>query len=158
MKRATFFLHGLESSSQGNKGRWFQKQFPQMIIRDYQGSLNERMKILDKLCRAYEQLVLVGSSFGGLMAVNYAMLHPEKCEKLILLAPALNFDGFVLPKEKLKIPTLLIIGEDDTVTPADVVLPLAEKCFTNLKITLCNDDHMLASVFRTLGWHRMIGS
>ena len=151
-------MHGLESSSRGNKGRWFHQQFPEMIIRDYKGSLTQRMTTLVEQCRPYDHLILVGSSFGGLMAVNYAMLHPEKCEKLILLAPALNFDGFVLPEEQLDIPTKLIIGEHDTVTPPENVLPLAEKCFKNLETTLCNDDHMLAGVFRTLDWHRMIGS
>lgn len=156
MKRAIFFLHGLDSSSRGNKGRWFLHHFPQMIVKDYSGSLDERLESLDKQCQSYDQLVLIGSSFGGLMAVNFALQHPQKCEKLVLLAPALNFNRFIVPDEKLSLSTHLIIGEHDTVTPPAAVLPLAKQCFSNLRITLCDDDHMLAKTFQTLDWYGMI--
>ncbi len=157
MKSTLFFLHGLESSSQGRKGRWFQQRFPQMIIGDYRGSINERMKTLTRRCHPFDRLILIGSSFGGLMAVNYAIAHPEKCKKLILLAPALNFDGFVLPQEKCSIPTVLISGEHDSITPHSIVIPLAQRCLSNLETILYNDDHMLARTFPELDWSQLIG-
>ncbi|MDP2640940.1 MAG: alpha/beta hydrolase [Candidatus Yanofskybacteria bacterium] len=35
-----------------------------------------------------QSFVLLGHSFGGQMAIKYALLHPDKVEKLILVAPA----------------------------------------------------------------------
>lgn len=126
------------------------------MIADYQGTLADRMELLEEQCRPYDELILVGSSFGGLMAVNFAIHHPDKCKKMILLAPALNFDGFVLPQNPLIIPTVIIIGEHDTVTPPSIVLPLIKKCFTHPEIRICADDHLLADVFQALDWPRYL--
>ena len=53
-------------------------------------------------------------------------------------------------------PTRLIIGEHDTITPPDKVLPLAKQTFQNLEIVLCNDDHLLHKVFYELDWRDML--
>ncbi|MBC8317291.1 MAG: alpha/beta fold hydrolase [Desulfobulbaceae bacterium] len=152
-----YFLHGLESSSKGTKGRWFAKQYPNMIIPDFEGDLSHRLLSLEKHCGDRKNLVLVGSSFGGLMATVYAMAHESRCLRLILLAPALNFPEFSPPEKMISTPTRLIIGKDDAVTPPDKVLPLAQKTFQNLDVTICNDDHMLHRVFCELDWRNMLG-
>ena len=40
-----------------------------------------------------EKVILMGSSFGGLLVTWYAHLHPEKIDQLILIAPALQFSA-----------------------------------------------------------------
>ena len=152
----TLFLHGLDSSSQGTKGRWFAEHFPDMLIPDFVGDLGNRLQKLEQLCDKLDTVVLVGSSFGGLMATCYAASFPGKCSRLILLAPALNFPEFVPPAIPLDIPTTVIIGEHDTVTPADLVLPLAQSSFANLEIISCDDDHLLHGIFYRLNWHDML--
>lgn len=89
-----FFLHGLESSSQGFKARWFRARFPQMRIHDYQGDLHSRLAQLERESQGLDRLILVGSSFGGLMATCHAQRHPGQCAGLVLLAPALNFKEY----------------------------------------------------------------
>lgn len=156
MKSTQFFLHGLESSSKGTKGRWFAKHFPEMIIPDFSGDLSTRVQSLKTLCGDVQNLTLVGSSFGGLMATIFAMEHGAQCSRLILLAPALNFPEFIAPAVKITIPTKLIIGEYDTITPPDRVLPLARKAFLDLDVSVCDDDHLLHKVFFELNWKEML--
>ncbi|MBN1380392.1 MAG: alpha/beta hydrolase [Deltaproteobacteria bacterium] len=88
------FIHGLESSSQGTKGVYFRSKYPDMIVEDYTGPLENRMVRLNGLLADKTDLILVGSSYGGLMAAIYACDHPEKVKKLILLAPALDLTPF----------------------------------------------------------------
>jgi 8-oxo-dGTP pyrophosphatase MutT (NUDIX family) len=151
-----FFLHGLDSSGQGNKGRFFAEHFPHIHCPNFEGTLADRLHQLTDLCQGLSNLILVGSSFGGLMATCYAVDFPVKIARLILLAPALNFGEFHPPLEKLQIPTTLIIGKEDTVTPPAQVLPLAQQTFANLEIRIEEDDHMLQKSFSTMPWHELL--
>ncbi len=114
-----FFLHGLDSSGKGTKGQWFARHFPEVRIPDFQGDLATRLNALEALCQGCDDLLLVGSSFGGLMATCFAIQHPSRCRSLVLLAPALDFPEFSPPEEKIATPTSLIVGNRDTVTPPD---------------------------------------
>ena len=127
------FLHGLESSSKGAKSSFLRTLFPDMLIPDFKGSLSERMAYLEVILAGMENIIMVGSSFGGLMATIYAMERQESVDRLVLLAPALNFPEFSQYKVKsIKVPTRVIIGSDDNVTPVQEVLPLARKIFVDL--------------------------
>jgi 8-oxo-dGTP pyrophosphatase MutT (NUDIX family) len=152
----TLFLHGLESSGKGTKGRFFTEHFPTTEAPDFTGSLEDRLRTLTKICDGKSDLVLIGSSFGGLMAVCFGIAHPGRVKRLILLAPALNFPRFYPPSRPLSVPTLLIIGKDDAVCPPDLVIPAARRIFQNLQITCCNDDHLLHSAFFSLDWQRLM--
>ncbi len=156
MNTEIYFLHGLDSSGNGTKGRFFAKHFPQVLRPDFQGTLENRLHQLEKLCCDSQSLTLIGSSYGGLMATCYAISQPEKINRLILLAPALNFEFFKPPVIKLKRPTILVIGKDDLITPANLVLPLAKDTFTNLEIRVENDDHLLHKIFTTLDWEDIL--
>ncbi len=151
-----YFLHGLDSSGQGTKGKWFGEHFPQMGRPDFVGTLAERLAQLEELCSDATGLTFVGSSFGGLMATIYAARHPERCSRIILLAPALNFEEYTTPPQKITTPTLLVIGKHDDVTPPDLVLPLAEQSFAQLEVRVEDDDHMLHSVFYQLDWKKLL--
>ena len=160
IKMRYYFLHGLDSSSNGTKGRYFKKNFPDFIIPDFEGSLDMRMQKLEALCSkpmgAGEPVVLVGSSFGGLMAACLAVKHPERAMRLILMAPALNFPGLDIPEEKIAAPTYLLIGSCDTVTPAGAVIPIARQTFANLEINLVDEDHLLHQSFPLLDWNTLL--
>ena len=151
------FLHGLESSSRGTKATFLRDQFPDMIIPDFRGSLSERMNSLNSILRGRKEIILVGSSFGGLMATLYAMENGDAVVKLVLLAPALNFPDFSgCGVKQLSIPVWMIIGKHDTVTPAEIVLPIAGSIFSDLTYDEVNDDHMLAGTFRSLDWKSLL--
>lgn len=157
-KNKSYFLHGLDSSGKGTKGRFFNQYYPQVVCPDFEGTLPNRLDQLQALCKHQQQLILIGSSFGGLMATCYATKHPEKIARLILLAPALNFEGYQPPAELLQIPTTLIIGKHDTVTPAALVIPLAESTFADLEIRIEDDDHMLHKSFTALNWTDLLNN
>ena len=156
LKTTTYFLHGLDSSGKGTKGQFFAQKFPHVVCPDFKGTLPNRLHQLEAFCKNQQQLILIGSSFGGLMATHYATEHPEKITRLILLAPALNFEGYHPPAELLQIPTLIIVGKHDTVTPAAIVIPLAEATFADLTIRTEDDDHMLHDTFRRLDWQKLL--
>ena len=151
------FIHGLESSSQGNKARYFRERYPEMIIRDFQGSLGDRMKVLNRVIAERKDLILVGSSFGGLMASIFTCNHPKRVNKLILLAPALNMDDFKpYLGFKLNVPATIFHGESDEIVPMATVRAISEKIFLNLKFNVLDDDHPLSRRFESLDWDNLL--
>jgi pimeloyl-ACP methyl ester carboxylesterase len=141
------FLHGLESSSKGAKATFLRGIFPDMETPDFTGSLAERMASLN----------VIGSSFGGLMATIFAMEHTDSVDRVVLLAPALNFPEFSrYTIHRVNIPAWMIIGRDDNVTPAEKVLPAARKIFATLHYNEVKDDHMLARTFRKFDWKTLL--
>lgn len=151
------FLHGLDSSSMGTKGSYFREHFPHMLLPDFTGSLGERMAQLDAITRNRHDLLLVGSSFGGLMAAIHALEQPERTAKIILLAPALNFPEFQPYSEsKTAVPAMLFQGRRDTVTPLAAIRPAAEQIFLNLDFHELDDDHLLHNSFHTINWGALL--
>jgi len=150
------FLHGLDSSIRGTKAQWFRHHFPEVRMRDYEGDLEQRLAQLEDQVAGLNQLILVGSSFGGLMATCFAIRHPERCRRLVLLAPALNFNGYQPPSNPLAVPAVLVMGEHDTVCPPDLVLPQARATFSNLEVRVTDDDHMLHRTFPVLDWQALL--
>lgn len=157
MKNTLVFIHGLESTSQGTKAQYFRKLFPEMIIDDYTGNFQIRMQKLKSILGGLDNLILVGSSFGGLMAAQFALDNETRVKKLILLAPALILEGFEnAVKQKLQIPVILYHGTKDDVVNPDVVKKIAEKTFGRLEYHLVDDDHPLNNVFPTLDWPKLL--
>ena len=157
MKNTLVFIHGLESTSQGTKAQYFRKLFPQMMIEDYTGDFQKRMQKLNSLLGGLDNLILVGSSFGGLMAAWFALENEPRVKKLILLAPALILEGFEnAANRKLQIPVILYHGIKDDVVNPDKVKKIAEKTFARLEYHLVDDDHPLSNVFPTLDWPKLL--
>jgi len=153
MKNTLVFIHGLESTSQGNKAQYFRKAFPEMIIGDYTGGFTARMEKLKSILAGKTDLILVGSSYGGLMAARFALDNEPLIRKLILLAPALTLEGFEQAvRQKLRIPTVLYHGTRDVVVPPQAVKAIAEKTFARLEHHFVEDEHPLNAVFPTLPW------
>jgi predicted esterase len=159
MDSTRVFIHGLESSGRGTKGIYFREHFPGMIIDDFEGSFAERMKRLELLLLQKDNLVIVGSSYGGLMAAVYACLHEEKVNKLVLLAPALHLEPFNACRDRiLRIPVSIFHGLQDDVVPLVEVREIAQKSFAHHTFTVLNDDHSLHQTFATLNWNSLLGS
>jgi len=151
-----YFLHGLESSGNGTKGKFFANHFPDILRPDFKGSLSTRLRQLESLCHEAENITLIGSSFGGLMASCFAESNRERVSRLVLMAPALNFENYTPPIRPIEIPTLVVIGEHDDVTPIDPVAGLAQATFSNLTTWVSNDDHMLHNSFIQLNWKNLL--
>jgi pimeloyl-ACP methyl ester carboxylesterase len=151
------FLHGLDSSSRGTKGTYFRGRYPEMLMEDFSGPLAERMDKLTSRLDRKGNLILVGSSYGGLMAALFACLHPARTRRLILLAPALGHTDFSpWYATPLQLPVTLYHGRHDIVVPPGPTRRIAERLFGNLDHRLVNDDHDLHRVFPTLDWNRLL--
>lgn len=157
MSLTRVFIHGLESSSQGTKGVFFRTRYPDMIIEDFIGSFKERMDRLHDILFHKENLIIVGSSYGGLMATVYAAKNEAKTKKLILLAPALNANEFTsYTHMKIPLPVIIYHGSQDDVVPPAAVREIAKKVFINLHYHLVDDDHSLHHTFSTMDWDTLL--
>jgi len=158
-KNPTIFIHGQESSSQGNKAVFFKDLFPEMIIPDFVGDVATRMKKLNKILIDKQGITMIGSSLGGLMASLYAFQNQNRMKKLILLAPAINLSEFrqYLTK-KLSLPVYIFHGKSDEVIPLNPIQEIAERVFPDLTFTVMEDDHRLSKTFTTIDWPKLIVS
>lgn len=151
------FIHGLDSSSRGTKGAFFRENHPVVQAADFVGSFSEKMSHLNQLLTGRDACILIGSSYGGLMATVFACGEADRLKRLILLAPALT-----LPELKpyrtcrLSIPTILYHGRFDDVVPPDAVRKIAGAMFSHLDYHLVDDDHNLHDTFRQLDWPKLL--
>jgi pimeloyl-ACP methyl ester carboxylesterase len=151
------FIHGLDSSSRGTKGTFFRERYPQMLMSNFSGPLAQRMAQLEQSLAGKNNLLLVGSSYGGLMAAQYACNNEARIRRLILLAPALGHADFSPYYEKpLEMPVTLYHGRHDIVVPPEPTRRIAERLFRNLESRLVDDDHDLHRVFPTLDWDMLL--
>lgn len=157
MELTRVFIHGLDSSSRGTKGTYFRQNFPEMYLGDYAGSLEERMARLEADLLGRQGLILVGSSFGGLMAALFAFREESRIRRLILLAPALvHLDLSAYESRPLTIPVTLYHGRRDTVVPAEAAHEVAVRLFANLAHHFVDDDHDLHDLFPRLNWPELL--
>jgi predicted esterase len=151
------FIHGLESTSQGTKGQFFRQNFPSMLIEDYSGNFAKRMKKLSDVLTGKNNLILIGSSYGGLMAAQFAIQNESRIKKLILLAPALNLPEFSPSEQKfLNLPVIIYHGVDDNIVDPYIVKSIAGKIFRLLEHHLVDDDHSLHKTFTHLDWNNLL--
>jgi pimeloyl-ACP methyl ester carboxylesterase len=157
MAATLVFIHGLESTAQGTKGQFFRLNFPETIVEDYVGNFAERMKKLSSLLEAKNDLILVGSSFGGLMAAQFAVANESRIIKLILLAPALNLPEFQPKTQKpLQPPVIIYHGINDNIVDPYIVKGIAGNIFRQLEHHLVDDDHSLHKTFSHLDWKKLL--
>ena len=153
------FIHGLISSGQGFKGNFLRSIFPDILTPDFPGDLEQRMAKLESILAEGDDHILIGSSYGGLMAALYACAHPERVRKIILLAPALPFSPFVDdPPAACDTPTIIFHGLEDSIVPLDATRALAEQVFNNLQFHVVADDHMLHKTVERLDWRALVDS
>ena len=100
------FAHGLESSPQGNKARLLAAHFtaliPSMDTRDFEGCVEVHARALE----VFHPNLLVGSSFGGAVAVALLMRGLYKGPTLLLAQAAVRyFPEAALPRD---VPVTLV--------------------------------------------------
>ena len=97
------YLHGFGSSgSTSKKAGWLRGEFarlgvalecPDLVPGDFgEVTLSGQIRVVEELL-AGERCRIIGSSFGGLVAANYALKHPDSVDSMVLLAPAFGFPG-----------------------------------------------------------------
>lgn len=151
------FLHGLESSDQGTKAVFFRDRYTDMATPHLKGDLQERMEVLNRLLDGKTDIRIVGSSFGGLMGTIFTMQNEHLVDRLILLAPAINFlDQSGYQEKPLAVPVWVYHGTDDQVIPLKDMQPVAKRCFTNLTFNTVDDDHFLHKTFKAIDWDKLL--
>jgi pimeloyl-ACP methyl ester carboxylesterase len=156
MKR--IFLHGLEGSSQGAKATLLRGLYPQLVTPDFEGWLDERMARLTPILAAEPEWMIVGSSFGGLMAALWTCANPHRVQRLVLLAPALHHPDFArLVTRPVAVPTWLYHGTRDEVVPREEVSDLARRAFAHLEEHVVEDDHSLWATCNAIDWRELLG-
>ncbi|MEI6609943.1 MAG: alpha/beta fold hydrolase [Deltaproteobacteria bacterium] len=157
MANQLVFIHGLESTAQGTKGQFFRLFSPEMIIEDYTGDFDTRMVKLRGLLANIADLILVGSSYGGLMAAQYSIENEDRVKKIILLAPALHLQEFSPPAhKKSQIPVIIYHGIGDDIVDPYKVKTIAQKYFSNLEHHFVDDDHPLRKTFPLINWKELL--
>jgi pimeloyl-ACP methyl ester carboxylesterase len=145
-------------SSQGFKATMLRDLYPQMLIPDFRGSLEERMAQLTPILADGSEWIIVGSSMGGLMGALFTCQYPEKVSKLILLAPALIWPDFVENPSPVSVPVVVYHGRRDTVVPIGPVRDLAARIFTDLTFCVVDDDHGLHKTVQAIDWPVLLQS
>jgi len=152
------FLRGLESSSQAYKASVIRNLYPELVVPDFTGPLEARMEALYPILGGEKVWTIIGSSFGGLMGAIFTCEHPDKVQKLVMLAPALMLPEFAsyLELEPVSVPTTIIHGMQDEVVPLEQVREIAQKVFSNLTHHIVDDDHRLHKATDTLDWETLL--
>lgn len=99
-----FYLHGFASSSQSSKASFFADklrpygialQTPDLNQPDFSTLTVTRMirQVTDAIDAVSGSIALIGSSLGAFVAVQSAAQRPARVDRMILLAPALDFGG-----------------------------------------------------------------
>jgi pimeloyl-ACP methyl ester carboxylesterase len=99
------YLHGFASSARSSKAAFFASRFARFGVELHTPDFNEpdfstltvsRMvtQVCDRIDAFDERpVVLMGSSLGGFVAIQSALQRPGQVDRLVLLAPALDFGG-----------------------------------------------------------------
>jgi len=157
MNNTKVFIHGLLGHSKGTKATFLRERYPDMIIEDFRGGLEERMDKLNSVLAGKESIVMVGSSLGGLMAAMFTLDNQERVKKLILLAPALATEEFMPNLERrTDTPVTIYHGENDDVVPLAPVQDIAHRVFNNLTFNTVDDDHVLSKTFTMIDWDTLL--
>ncbi len=142
------FAHGLEGRPDGRKGTALREAGFKLVAPDGRNrSLADRVRGLEAALRTSSDVVLVGSSYGGLAAVVVASRQPERLRGLVLLAPALVWseppvddpDALTVPSA---LPCIVIHGTRDEVIPIQKSRDLARRS-PHIQLWERADDHVL---------------
>lgn len=135
------FLHGLESGPHGSKFKTLRESLP-IKSYDMQGkNKQERLAIALEHIKHEEEIVLVGSSFGGLVASILALDHPQIIG-LLLLAPAWEMHEFPKGLDFPKNTKVIIPLQDEVLDPQGMITFCKEH---GLEYITVEDQHRLAN-------------
>ncbi|MBY9004845.1 MAG: alpha/beta hydrolase [Candidatus Lokiarchaeota archaeon] len=165
--RNIIYIHGLESSGMGFKGRLLKNIFPEILTPDFEphnsnisikSLLKKRMLQLDIIINEKENWIIIGSSYGGLMGALYSLKHPKKVKMLILLAPF--FGANLLNPSKfhpIDVPIVIFHGKNDLTASLKKSKTVSNILFSNLEYNIVDDDHYLHTTVKKINWIQLIG-
>jgi pimeloyl-ACP methyl ester carboxylesterase len=138
------FIHGLESSPQGTKARLFAERFtartPAMDTRDFEACVRVQAAELAR----FRPDVLVGSSFGGGVAVALLQRGLWRGPTLLLAQAALRQD--LPPRLPEGVRVWLVHGLRDDIVPREDSRTLARSGTPGLvRLIEVDDDHPLSA-------------
>lgn len=138
-------MHGLESSPQGNKARYLARHFeartPAMDTGDFQACYEQQAREV----AAFQPDVVVGSSFGGALAVLLLVRGAWAGPTLLLAQASARFDTTLSLPEG--VPVLLVHGTRDDVIDIEGSRRLARTGTPGLvRLVEVDDGHRLDSL------------
>jgi predicted alpha/beta hydrolase family esterase len=166
--RNIIFIHGLESSGKGFKGKLLKNIFPEILTPDFEpylsnsisikSLLKNRMLQLCTILKDKENWIIIGSSFGGLMGATYTLKQPEKVKLLILLAPFFGANLIDPSKfQPIDVPIVIFHGKNDLIASINKSKSLSNILFSNLEYHIVDDDHYLHVTVEKINWIQLIG-
>jgi len=146
------WAHGLWGSPNGSKITAIRESGIEVNSPDFNNmELDERVDILNELV-SKEEVVLAGSSYGGLACALVAQQQPKQVKGMLLLAPALH-----LPEspnddpEKLiapnNFPISIIHSVTDEIVPVSASKDYIKRSGNNLRLIEVEDSHVLENSF-----------
>lgn len=87
------YLHGFASGPQSSKAQFFRQQWPNLEVPDLtegdfeHSTLSQQLRLLERLV-GNDCVTLIGSSMGGYLAALFAARHPDRVDRVVLMAPA----------------------------------------------------------------------
>ena len=94
------YLHGFASGPSSTKARFFQEKLedrgaevevPDLAEGNFRGlTITSQLRVIERACGT-GRVSLMGSSLGGYLAALYAGLHPDRVDRVVLLAPGFGF-------------------------------------------------------------------
>ncbi len=136
------FIHGLEGSPRGNKARLLAQHFdartPAMDTSDFDACIVRQAEVLE----SFRPDMLVGSSFGGAIAVALLAQGLWTGPTLLLAQAALRYDAQArLPQN---VTVWLVHGlQDDLIDPADSRRLAGTGSAGRVRMIAVEDDHAL---------------
>ena len=142
------WAHGLWGSPNGSKVTAIRESGIEVISPDFnEMELIDRVELLKETIEI-GNVVLSGSSWGGLACALTAMQIPEKLKGLLLLAPALHYPESPNDEpEKLiapdSVPVTIIHSTTDDIVPISASKNYIERSGNNVQLIEVEDNHVL---------------
>ena len=116
-----YFFHGLESGPVGTKSTRLSEEF-EVTSPDFEGMMDiwDRLEKAERITEGETDMVVVGSSFGGLLAALLYARHPDRFRGYVLMAPALYREA-AEKVDRMPDNAVVIHGTHDEVVPIDQV-------------------------------------
>ena len=142
------WAHGLWGSPNGSKITAIRESGIEVNSPDFNNmELDERVDILNELV-SKEEVVLAGSSYGGLACALVAQQQPKQIKGMLLLAPALHLpeapnnvpENLIAPEN---IPVIIIHSTTDDIVPISASKDYLERSKENVKLIEVDDNHVL---------------
>ena len=143
MQLRVAFLHGLESGPHGSKYQLLcGLGLGEVLAPDGYRVVDpeERLRLIREALKDEAHLLLVGSSFGGLMALRFAERWPDQVAGMVLCAPAVHRADLPAPPVPRGIPLAVLHGRQDETVPLQAVTAWASG---QVQVTVVEDGHRL---------------